>query len=81
MKAVRSPLSTPSNNGIFLRTNEPLPKFVNYLCVFMESARECLLIEKNLDSRQRIHDAYPSVKKIVMLGWHRDDWTEIDDDK
>ena len=80
MKADRSPLSTPSNK-MFLHTNEPLPNFVNYLCVFMESARECLLIEKNLDSRQLTNDAYPPVKKMIMLGWHRDDWTEIDDDK
>mmetsp|Transcript_19266 Transcript_19266/g.41776 ORF Transcript_19266/g.41776 Transcript_19266/m.41776 type:complete len:897 (-) Transcript_19266:1846-4536(-) len=82
LKADRS--SSPSRNGMIPQLLPPLHTFVHYLCMFIESARECLLLEQRLDSRhlgcQKMnHDAYPSVRKVITHDWHRDGWVVIDD--
>lgn len=74
LKADR-PLPPPNSsnmNGIFHHQI-----FVNYLCVFMESARECLLIDDPICNDTQIV-AYPAVvKKVAMQGWHREEWTAM----
>ena len=69
LKADRPPPPPNSSNmnGIFHHQI-----FVNYLCVFMESSRECLLIDNDTQLA-----AYPSVKKVAMQGWHREEWTAM----
>lgn len=48
----------------------PSQIFIHHLCIFIESARECLLFE----SRHSSSDAYPVVRKLNMLGWNHDQW-------
>ncbi|KAL3759876.1 hypothetical protein ACHAWU_007620 [Discostella pseudostelligera] len=48
----------------------PSQMFVHHLCIFIESARECLMFE----SRQCGNDAYPAVRKLEMHGWQQNEW-------
>jgi hypothetical protein len=48
----------------------PSQMFVHHLCIFIESARECIMFE----SRQCGNDAYPAVRKLEMHGWYQDEW-------
>ena len=47
LRADRSP--PPSQGGMITGVLRPLPKFVRNLCLFIESARECLLIEDRVN--------------------------------
>jgi len=47
LRADRSP--PPSCSGMITGDLRPLPKFVHNLCLFIESARECLLLEDRLN--------------------------------
>ncbi|KAL3761820.1 hypothetical protein ACHAW5_001928 [Stephanodiscus triporus] len=92
LRADRSP--PPSCGGAIPGFLKPSPKFVHNLCLFIESARECLLLgdrlylllgghtgptaQARLGSRQTNHDYYPVVRKIVMYGWRREEWV-VDD--
>jgi hypothetical protein len=47
LRADRSP--SPSCSGMITGVLRPLPKFVHNLCLFIESARECLLLKDHLN--------------------------------
>jgi len=78
LKADDSPGESSSSKRM-LNDLEPLPRFVNNLCVFIESARECLMIEAEDESSSQTQTdyAYPLEKKVVMKGWHRSDWISV----
>ena len=70
----------PPSSKRMLNELEPLPQFVNNLCVFIESVRECLMIEaKEASSHIQTDHRYPLPleRKIVMAGWHRSDWISV----
>ena len=66
-----------------------LPKknvFVHKLCLFIESARECLILDKRMNpslggcSLAQAHDLDSNtvIRKYIMHGWRREEWV-IDD--
>jgi len=77
LKADDTPV--PSSSKRMFNDLGPLPRFVNDLCLFIESARECLLMieaEEKASSLTQTDHTYP-VKKIVMNGWHRSGWISV----
>jgi hypothetical protein len=55
------------------RTLNPSQLFIHHLCIFLESARECLLYESLHSS-----NTYPAVRKFDMHGWHQGEWVARD---
>jgi hypothetical protein len=62
-----------------------LPKknmFVHKLCLFIESARECLILHKRMTGRPLAQlddlEANPVVRKYIMHGWRREEWVVND---
>ncbi|KAL3817431.1 hypothetical protein ACHAXA_011060 [Cyclostephanos tholiformis] len=92
LKADRSPAPS-SCGGMIPGLLKPMPKFVHNLCLFTESARECLLLEDRLNHSlggctgitqvsppAHAHAGYsfPVVQKYLMRGWRRENWV-VDD--
>jgi len=78
LKADDSP-GVPSSSKRMLNELGPLPQFVNNLCVFIESARECLMIEaeEKASSSQTQTDHASPIEKKIMKGWHRSGWISV----